>query len=89
MGDFATVDYEATIDGQPFTGSQTEGVTAEIAPGELVDSNIAALDGVKVGDTKEIDYAFPPGYRRWQQVILRRRSWKAIPGSSRTTSGHA
>jgi trigger factor len=63
MGDFATVDYEATIDGQAFTGSKTEGVTAEIAPGELVDSNIAALDGVKVGDTKEIDYAFPPDYR--------------------------
>lgn len=62
-GDFATVDYEATIDGQPFTGSKAEGVTAEITPGELVDSNIAALEGVKVGDTKEIDYAFPPDYR--------------------------
>lgn len=62
-GDFAQVDYEATIDGQPFVGSKAEGVTAEIAPGELVDSNIAALEGVKVGDTKEIDYAFPPDYR--------------------------
>lgn len=62
-GDFATVDYEATIDGQPFTGSKAEGVTAEITPGELVDSNIAALEGVKVGDTKEIDYVFPPDYR--------------------------
>jgi trigger factor len=62
-GDFATVDYEATIDGKPFTGSTAEGVTAEITPGELVDSNIAALEGVKVGDTKEIDYAFPPDYR--------------------------
>ena len=62
-GDFATIDYEATIEGQPFTGSKAEGVTAEIAPGELVDSNIAALEGVKVGDTKEIDYAFPQDYR--------------------------
>jgi trigger factor len=62
-GDFATVDYEATIDGQAFTGSKAEGVTAEITPGELVDSNIAALEGVKVGDTKEIDYVFPPDYR--------------------------
>ncbi|HYI02001.1 trigger factor [Hyalangium sp.] len=62
-GEFATVDYDATIDGQPFTGSKAEGVTAEIVPGELVDSNIAALEGVKVGDTKEIDYAFPPDYR--------------------------
>ncbi len=62
-GDFAAVDYEATIDGKPFTGSKAEGVTAEIIPGELVDSNIAALEGVKVGDTKEIDYAFPQDYR--------------------------
>jgi trigger factor len=62
-GDFATVDYDATINGQPFTGSKVEDVTVEIAPGELVDSNIAALEGVKAGDTKEIDYAFPPDYR--------------------------
>jgi trigger factor len=61
-GDFATIDYEATIDGKPFTGDKAEGVTAEIAPGELVDSNIAALEGVKVGDTKEIDYVFPQEY---------------------------
>jgi trigger factor len=62
-GDFAAVDYEATVDGQPFRGSKAEDVVVEIAPGELVDSNIAALEGVKVGDTKEIDYAFPPDYK--------------------------
>lgn len=62
-GDFATIDYDATIDGKPFTGNKAEGVTAEIAPGELVDSNIAALEGVKVGDTKELDYVFPQDYR--------------------------
>lgn len=62
-GDFASVDYEATVDGQPFAGSKAEDVVVEIAPGELVDSNIAALEGVKVGDSKEIDYAFPADYR--------------------------
>ncbi len=62
-GDFATIDYEATIEGQPFSGSKAEGITVEIAPGELVESNIAALEGVKVGDTKEIDYTFPADYR--------------------------
>ena len=62
-GDFATVDYEATIDGKPFPGSKAEDVTVEVAPGELVEANIAALEGVKVGDTKEIDYAFPADYR--------------------------
>lgn len=62
-GDFATIDYEATIDGKPFVGSKAEDVVVEIAPGELVESNIAALEGVKVGDSKEIDYAFPQDYR--------------------------
>ncbi len=61
--DFATVDYEATVDGKPFPGSKAEDVVVEISPGELVESNIAALEGVKVGDTKEIDYAFPPDYQ--------------------------
>lgn len=62
-GDFAGIDFEATIDGAPFPGSKAEGITVEIAPGELVESNIAALEGVKVGDSKEIDYTFPADYR--------------------------
>lgn len=61
-GDFATIDYSATIDGKPFPGDTAKGVTVEVAPGELVQSKIAALEGVKVGDTKEIDYAFPADY---------------------------
>lgn len=62
-GDFATIDFEATIDGQPFAGSKAEGINVEVAPGELVESNIEALEGVKVGDTKEVDYTFPEDYR--------------------------
>jgi len=31
-------------------------------PGELVESKIAALEGMKVGETKELDYAFPKDY---------------------------
>ena len=62
-GDFASIDFEATIDGAPFPGSKAEGITVEITPGELVESNIAALEGVKVGESKEIDYTFPAEYR--------------------------
>jgi trigger factor len=62
-GDFASIDFEATIDGAPFPGSKAEGITVEIAPGELVESNIAALEGVKVGESKEVDYTFPADYR--------------------------
>ena len=62
-GDFATVDYEATVEGKAFAGSKAEGVTVELAPGELVESNVAALEGAKVGETREVDYTFPADYR--------------------------
>jgi trigger factor len=62
-GDFATVDYEATVEGKSFAGSKAEGVTVELAPGELVESNVAALEGAKVGETREVDYTFPADYR--------------------------
>ncbi|ATB46464.1 trigger factor [Corallococcus macrosporus] len=62
-GDYATVDFDATVDGQPFTGSKAEGITVQVQPGELVESKIAALEGVKVGESKDIDYAFPQEYR--------------------------
>ncbi|MBZ4418229.1 trigger factor [Myxococcus sp. RHSTA-1-4] len=62
-GDYVTVDFEATVDGQPFTGSKAQGISVQVAPGELVESKIAALEGVKVGESKDIDYAFPQDYR--------------------------
>jgi trigger factor len=61
--DFVQIDFDATIDGKPFPGSRAENITVEVAPGELVESNVAALEGVKVGETKAIDYVFPADYR--------------------------
>ncbi|HYO66929.1 MAG TPA: trigger factor [Archangium sp.] len=63
LGDYATVDYQASVDGKDFPGSKADDVTVELAPGELVESNVAALEGTKVGETKELDYAFPADYR--------------------------
>ncbi|WP_375771867.1 trigger factor [Archangium gephyra] len=63
MGDFATVDYVATVDGKDFPGSKADDVTVELAAGELVESNVAALEGTKVGEAKELDYSFPADYR--------------------------
>jgi trigger factor len=62
-GDYATVDYVATVDGADFPGSEAKGVKVEIAPGELIHSRCAALEGVKVGETRTLDYAFPPDYQ--------------------------
>lgn len=62
LGDYAQVDYQATIEGKEFPGSKAENVTVEVATGEVVEAKFAALAGTKVGETKGFDYAFPPDY---------------------------
>ncbi len=61
-GDLALVDYEGKIDGKEFPGSRAENATVEVAPGDLVDSKVQALEGTRVGGTVEIDSSFPPDY---------------------------
>jgi trigger factor len=62
-GDHAVIDHEGTIGGQPFEGGKAEGITVQVKPGELVDGNILALAGKKLGETVELDQAFPATYR--------------------------
>jgi trigger factor len=62
-GDVAVIDYDATVEGKEFPGSKREGVTVEVAPGELVESKLAALEGAKLGETRELDYTFPADYQ--------------------------
>ena len=61
-GDYALIDYTGTVDGKEFPGGKAENITVEVAAGEFAESKVAALEGVKVGETKEIDYAFPADY---------------------------
>lgn len=62
-GDFAAIDFEGTIDGQPFEGSRAEGVTARVEPGEFLDGHLPQLAGKKLGEALEVEQAFPPDYR--------------------------
>ncbi|HYV48637.1 MAG TPA: trigger factor [Myxococcaceae bacterium] len=63
QGDYAMIDYTATVDGAEFPGNKAENVKVEIAPGEMIHSKCAALEGVKVGETKTLDYTFPADYQ--------------------------
>lgn len=63
MGDMAVIDFEALSDGKEFPGNKGKDITVEIAAGELIDANLPQLDGMKVGDTKPVDYKFPDTYR--------------------------
>ncbi len=61
--DRALIDFSATVDGQPFEGSVGENILVEVNPGELVQSKVPALEGVKVGEKKTVDYTFPADYQ--------------------------
>jgi trigger factor len=62
-GDFALVDHLGTMGGQPFPGGKAEGVTVQVAEGELWNGFLAALAGKKLGETLEVDQAFPADHR--------------------------
>jgi trigger factor len=62
-GDYATIDFEALIEGKPFTGNKAEGTTVEIAEGDFVEGKVAQIAGMKLGAQKTLDYTFPADFR--------------------------
>jgi trigger factor len=61
--DVAVIDFDATLDGQPFQGSVGRSVSVEVNAGELVDAHLPALKGAKVGVETSFEYTFPSTYR--------------------------
>ncbi len=61
-GDYAVVDFEGTVEGKTFPGSSAQDTHVEVVDGELTEGNVKALEGAKVGETKEISYTFPADY---------------------------
>jgi trigger factor len=62
LGDFAVVDYQGTVDGHPFEGGSGEGVTVEVAKGEVTSGKVEALVGLALGETREVSSQFPPAH---------------------------
>jgi trigger factor len=62
-GDYATIDHEGTVDGQPFRGSTAQGVTVRVQAGLIDEGNFHHLKGAKIGDTVEFDSAFAADHR--------------------------
>jgi trigger factor len=63
MGDWAVIDYEGTLDGQPFEGGKAEGAVVQVAEGSFFSGDIAALAGRRLGESVELDQAFPADFR--------------------------
>jgi len=57
--DFAVVDFTGTVDGEPVEGGEARDELVEVGAGRLPDELDAALAGMKAGDEKQVDVAFP------------------------------
>jgi trigger factor len=62
-GDWAVIDHEGTIDGQPFEGGRAEGVSVRVGEGKTEEGFLPRLRGARVGETVEFDEAFPDDHR--------------------------
>jgi len=62
-GDWAVIDHEGTVDGQPFEGSKAEGVTVKVAQGPISEGNMPQVIGKQLGDVVEFDEALPGDHR--------------------------
>lgn len=64
--DFAVIDYEGLLDGQPLEGAGGSDVMAEVGNGRLLPEFEEQLPGRGKGEVREFDVAYPPDYRNPQ-----------------------
>lgn len=74
-GDFAVIDFEGYVDGQPFQGGAAKGLTIEIGSDQLVPGFEEQLVGMQRGETRDVTVTFPEdGYRedlRGKEAVFR------------------
>ncbi len=61
-GDYALIDFEGFIDGEPFQGGSAQGYTLQIGSGSFIPGFEDQMIGMKVDETKEIKVNFPEDY---------------------------
>lgn len=61
-GDYALIDFEGYLDGQPFPGGAAKDYTLHIGSGQFVPGFEEQLIGAKVGEETELTVTFPDNY---------------------------
>lgn len=61
-GDFITLDFEGTIDGEKFEGGEAKDHPLTIGSHSLIDNFEEQLIGLKVGEEKDVKVTFPEDY---------------------------
>jgi trigger factor len=62
-GDSLLIDFEGTIDGEPFEGSASKDFLIELGTEGLLPEFDAALAGASAGDEREVEVTFPDDHR--------------------------
>lgn len=61
-GDRVTIDFDGSLDGQPFAGGKGERMPIVLGQGRMVPGFEEQLAGLKAGDERTIDIKFPSDY---------------------------
>ncbi len=62
-GDFVVLDFEGSIDGEPFEGGQARGHVLELGSNRLVEGFEDQLADARSGEDRELSVTFPDDYR--------------------------
>jgi trigger factor len=62
QGDFVTIDFVGTIDGEPFSGGEGRDQLIDLGAGQLIPGFEEGIVGMRAGETKTIDATFPDDY---------------------------
>lgn len=60
--DRITVDFDGTVDGQPFEGGKGENIQIVLGAGRMLADFEAGLKGVRAGEQKTVELTFPQNY---------------------------
>jgi len=61
-GDFAVIDFEGYLDGEPFPGGAAQGYTLEVGSGSFIPGFEEGLLGMALGEEREVKATFPEDY---------------------------
>jgi len=61
-GDTLLIDFEGSIDGEPFEGGKASDYLLELGGGQLIEGFEDQLAGAKAGDEREVKVVFPADY---------------------------
>lgn len=62
-GSFAVIDFECFLNGEPFEGGKAEDYTLEIGSGRFIPGFEEQVEGMRVGDSKDITVTLPEDYQ--------------------------